>query len=220
MTLNYRFLKNPAYISLIREGIKNTLEITIFCLVFGFLIGLLMALMRQSKIRGFRAFGAFWVDFLRNTPFLVQLFFFYYGLPVLGIQTSPLITSIIALSINTSAGNCEVIRAGLMAVKKEYYECAASLGFNRGQTVRYVVLPISLRVAFKPLINNFINLVLTTSVCFSISVVDLMGANKIINGRVDKPFEIYLLLLVAYWCLTFLISIVSKIIDKKIAIKL
>ena len=107
-----------------------------------------------------------------------------------------------------------------MAVKKEYYECAAALGFNRGQTVRYVVLPISLRVAFKPLINNFINLVLTTSVCFSISVVDLMGANKIINGRVDKPFEIYLLLLVAYWCLTFLISIVSKIIDKKIAIKL
>ncbi len=218
--LNFRFLSNPQYIALLKEGAVNTVIITFFCLIFGFLIGLVIALLRQSKNKVLRFLGAFWVDFLRNTPFLVQLFFFYYGLPQLGIDTDPLITSIIALSINVSAGNCEVIRAGLMAVKKSYYECAAALGFGPLQTIRYVVLPISLRVAFKPLVNNFVNLVLTTSVCFSITVVDMMGASKIINGRVDRPFEIFLLLLVAYCILTFLISMISKVVDKKIAITL
>ncbi len=218
--LSFRFLSNPQYLALLKEGAVNTVIITFFCLIFGFMIGLVIALFRQSRNQVLRFFGAFWVDFLRNTPFLVQLFFFYYGLPQLGIDTNPLVTSIIALSINVSAGNCEVIRAGLMAVKKSYYECAAALGFGPLQTIRYVVLPISLRVAFKPLVNNFVNLVLTTSVCFSITVVDMMGASKIINGRVDRPFEIYLLLLVSYCCLTFLISTISKIVDKKIAITL
>lgn len=153
-------------------------------------------------------------------PFLVQLFFFYYGLPELGIQTDPLITAIIALSINTSAVNCEVIRAGLMAVKKGYYECASALGYSPLQTIRHVVLPISLRVSFKPLVNNFVNLVLTTSVAFSVSVMELMGAGKIINGRVDKPFEIYVMLLLIYCVFTFLISVVSKAVDRKIAIQL
>jgi polar amino acid transport system permease protein/putative glutamine transport system permease protein len=218
--LNYRFLKNPQYIALLKEGALNTLIITFFCLIFGFLLGLIVALMRQSKVKIFRIIGAFWVDFLRNTPFLVQIFFFYYGLPVLGIQTNPIITSIVALSINISAVNCEAIRAGLMAVKKDYFDCASALGFDKFQTIRYVVLPISLRVAFKPLVSNFINLILTTSTCFSITVVDLMGASKIINGRVDRPFEIYMLLLVMYFCLLTLISMISKAIDKRIAIKL
>lgn len=104
--LNFRFLSNPQYIALLKEGAVNTVIITFFCLIFGFLIGLVIALLRQSKNKVLRFLGAFWVDFLRNTPFLVQLFFFYYGLPQLGIDTDPLITSIIALSINVSAGNC------------------------------------------------------------------------------------------------------------------
>lgn len=220
MRLNFRFLKNPTYIALLQEGVTNTIIITFFCLIFGFLIGLVVALMRQSKSKPLKYFGAFWVDFLRNTPFLVQLFFFYYGLPALGIETDPLATAIIALSINSSAVNCEVIRAGLMAVKKSYYECAAALGFTPFQTIRYVVLPISLRVAFKPMVNNFVNLILTTSTCFSVTVIDLMGAGKIINGRVDRPFEVYILLLVMYCCITFTISAISKVIDKKIAITL
>lgn len=218
--LNFRFLQNPMYQGYLITGIRNTLIITVCCMVFGFLLGLVIALCRRSRLKPLRAFGFVWVDILRNTPFLVQLFFFYYGLPELGIQTDPLITAIIALSINTSAVNCEVIRAGLMAVKKGYYECASALGYSPFQTIRHVVLPISLRVSFKPLVNNFVNLVLTTSVAFSVSVMELMGAGKIINGRVDKPFEIYVMLLLIYCVFTFLISIVSKAVDRKIAIQL
>lgn len=220
MHLNFRFLSNPIFIGLLKQGVKNTLIIASLCIIFGFFLGIVFALMRRSKIKILRVVSTIWVDFLRNTPFLVQLFFFYYGLPQLGIQTNPLVTSVIALSINSSAVNCEVIRAGLMAVKRSYYECAEALGFSYVQTLRYFILPISLRVAFKPLVNNFINLILTTSVCFSITVVELMGACKVINGRVDRPFEIYILLLIAYCMITFVLSFVSKIIDKRIAIEL
>lgn len=218
--MNFRFLQNPMYQEYLLTGIKNTFIVTVCCLLFGFLLGLLIALCRRSKSKLLRGFGAIWVDILRNTPFLVQLFFFYYGLPQLGIETNPLVTAIIALSINTSAVNCEVIRAGLMAVKRGYYESALALGYTNSQVIRHVVLPISLRVAFRPLVNNFVNLVLTTSVTFSVTVMELMGAGKIINGRVDKPFEIYIMLLLLYCCFTFAVSFISKAVERKIAIQL
>lgn len=216
--LNFNFLDE--YGGMLLDGMKTTLLLVVCCLVIGFVLGTVMALFKQSKWKVLRVFAAIWVDVLRNTPFLVQIFFFYYGLPVLGINTDPLVTAIIALGINTSAPNCEIIRSGLMAVKKDYYECAAALGYTQLQTLRYFVLPISMRVAFKSLVNNFVNLVLTSSVCFSITVVETMGASKIIVGRTSRPFEVYLLILVCYCIFTYIISFVAKLIDRKIHIEL
>ena len=218
--LNFKFLANPRYLGLIRQGFTNMAIISFFCLILGFLLGLVVALCRQSKVKILRMAGTFYVDFIRNTPVLVQMYFLFFGLPVLGIKTDAMVTAILSLSINCAAANCEAIRAGLLAVKKSYYECSAALGFGRIQTLRYIVLPIALRIAFKPLTNNFINTVLTTSACFSITVVELMGASKIINFSAGRPFEIYLLLLAGYCCFTFLLSFVSKVIDKKIGIVL
>jgi polar amino acid transport system permease protein/putative glutamine transport system permease protein len=148
------------------------------------------------------------------------LFFLFYGLPQLGINTDPLITAIIALGINTSAPNCEVIRSGLMAVKNSYYECSAALGFTPIQTLYYTVIPISLRVAFRPLTSNFINLVLTSSVAFSITVTDTMGAAKTMAARTARPFEIYLVIMLLYCIFTFTLSFLAKYIDKKVSITL
>jgi polar amino acid transport system permease protein/putative glutamine transport system permease protein len=197
-----------------------TALISVTSLAMGFLIGLVVALMRQSSSRVLRSVGAAWVEFLRNTPFLVQLFFLYFGLPQLGVKTDPIVTAILALSINTSAGNCEVIRSGLMAVKKGYYECAYALGLSPFDTFRYVVVPISLRVAFKPLTSNFINLVLTSSVCFSITVSDLMGVSKTVAAKTSQPFEVYIVILLSYCVFTFFLSFLAKYIDKRIALSL
>lgn len=216
--LNFNFLSK--YGDMLIDGMKTTLVIVLGCLVIGFLLGTVLALCRQSPNKLLRGISTIFVDVLRNTPFLVQLFFFYYGLPVLGIQTNAMVTSIIALGINTSAQNCEIIRSGLLAVKNEYYECAAALGYGKIQTMQLFVLPIAFRLAFKSLVNNFVNLVLTSSVCFSITVVETMGAAKIISGRTSRPFEIYLLILVCYCIFTYLISFFAKLIDKKIHIKL
>lgn len=202
------------------QGARYTLIISAGALALGFVLGVIVALMRQSKSKLFRFVGSAWVEFLRNTPFLVQLFFLYFGLPELGIHTDPIVTSILALGINSSAPNCEVIRSGLLAVKKGYYECSHALGYTSFQTFRYIILPVSLRLAFKPLTSNFINLVLTSSVVFSITVNDLMGSSKTVAARTARPFEVYIFIMMAYCVFTFVISFLAKAIDRKISITL
>ncbi|MDP4108490.1 MAG: amino acid ABC transporter permease [Bacillota bacterium] len=217
-TLSFDFLRQ--YYPMLLQGAGVTLLLTVCSLALGFLLGIIVAIMRRSSSKIFRAIGAVWVEVLRNTPFLVQLFFFYYGLPELGINTNPILTGIIALSVNISAANCEVIRSGLMAVKNGYYECAYALGYSKFQTLRYFILPISLRIAFRPLTNNFINLVLNSSATFSITIVELMGSAKIISAYTSRPFEIYIIILVGYCIFTFVLSFISKYVDKRIAINL
>jgi len=218
MYLNFSFLKT--FYPMLLQGARLTLIISAGALVLGFILGIIVALMRQSKSKVLRFIGSAWVEFLRNTPFLVQLFFLYFGLPQLGIHTDPIVTSILALGINSSAPNCEVIRSGLLAVKKGYYECSYALGYNSFQTFRYIVLPVSLRLAFKPLTSNFINLVLTSSVVFSITVNDLMGSSKTVAARTARPFEVFIFIMLAYCVFTFVISFVAKAIDRRISITL
>lgn len=216
--LSFRFLNKYGKYFII--GLKSTLLISVLSLIFSFVLGIGFALMRNSKNRILRAISSVWVNVLRNTPFLVQLFFFFYGLPELGISTSPLTVSIIALSINGSASNCEIFRSGLLSVKKGYYECAYALGYTKIQTFLYFIFPISLRLAFKSLTNNFINLILTSSTCFATTLNEIMGSAKTVSSLCNRPFEVYLLILALYCTLTFTISFVCKIIDKKISIKL
>ncbi|QQO11089.1 amino acid ABC transporter permease [Breznakiella homolactica] len=218
MYLNFNFLTR--YTQVLLKGAALTVIISVLSLILGFILGLVMALLRRSKYRFLRNFAGAWVEFLRNTPFLVQLFFLYFGLPELGINTDPIVTSILALGINTSAPNCEVIRSGLMAVKKGYYETSYALGYSPFQTFYYFVLPISLRIAFKPLTSNFINLVLTSSVAFSVTVNELMGVSKTIAAQTSRPFEVYIFIMFAYCVFTFILSFVSKAIDRKISITL
>jgi His/Glu/Gln/Arg/opine family amino acid ABC transporter permease subunit len=218
MYLNFRFLGK--YAEQLLGGIGLTVVISLASMVLGFALGLLVAVMRRSKSKVLRGIGTVWVEFLRNTPFLVQLFFCYFGLPQLGIRTDPIATAILALGINTSAGNCEVIRSGLMAVKKGYYECAAALGMTSAETFRYVVAPISIRVAFKPLTSNFINLILTSSLAFSITVSELMGVSKTIAAKTSLPFEVYIVIMLSYCVLTFALSFLAKSIDRKISLSL
>lgn len=217
-TLNFRVL--APYAGLFMEGVLLTLKICAGSLIIGFFLGAILAVMRQSRSRFARGFAAAWVEILRNTPFLIQLFFFYFGLPQFGVYVDALAVAIIALGINSSAPNCEVIRAGLMAVKTGYYEASSALGFTRFQTFLHVVMPISLRLAFKPLTSNFVNLVLTSSVCYGITLMEIMGVAKTVSARSNRPFEIYLILLVAYCAFTYLVSFVAKAIDRKIEIKL
>lgn len=216
--LNFKVLLQ--YADLFMEGVGLTVQICVGALIISFFLGALLAVMRQSQNKLARGFATVWVEVLRNTPFLIQLFFFYYGLPQFGLYVDALVVAIIALGINSSAPNCEVIRSGLMAVKTGYYEASAALGFSKFQTFVHVVMPISLRLAFKPLTSNFVNLVLTSSVCYGITLMEIMGVAKTVSARSNRPFEVYIILLVAYCIFTYLVSFVAKAIDRKIQIKL
>ena len=170
-------------------------------------------LFRSSKLLSKIAIA--YVEFFRNTPFLVQLFFFYFGLPELGIITEPITTAIIALGVNSAANNSEVIRAGIISINKGLVEAAESLGLTKFQVVRLVIIPNALRVTFRPLGSNFINLILTTSVAVSITANELMSNAMTLSSNSFRPFEIYLSILVLYCILTFSLSGIIHFVDKK-----
>lgn len=217
-TLNFKVLAQ--YWDLFLDGVGLTVKICIGSLIIAFFLGMILAVMRESKSKLARAISTVWVEVLRNTPFLIQLFFFYYGLPMLGIYIDAFVVAVVALGINSSAPNCEVIRSGLMAVKKGYYEASQALGFSKFQTFTKVVMPIALRLAFKPLTSNFVNMVLTSSTCYGITLMEIMGVAKTVSARSNRPFEVYIILMIAYCIFTYLISFICKAIDKKIEIKL
>lgn len=217
-SMNFRFLRE--YLPDFLQGMKITVILTSSSLVFGFILGVIFALLHNSKNRVLHLIALSWVEFIRNTPFLVQLFFLYYGLPEMGISTSPITTGIIALSLNVSAANYEVIRAGLLGVKKSYIESSLALGFSPFQTVLYTTVPIAVRLCFRSLMNNFINLVLTSSVVFSITVIELMGTGKLVSTWTSRPIEVFLTVMLAYCVITFALTAIGALVNKRIAIQL
>jgi His/Glu/Gln/Arg/opine family amino acid ABC transporter permease subunit len=194
------------YLPYLLEGLGITVLVSVATCVLSFALGLAVAMVRVSRLRWLRWVGGAYIDVFRNTPFLVQLFFFYFGLPEIGILIGPIETGIIALSLSTAASNAEVIRAGMETVDRGIVEAARSFALTTAQLYRYVVLPIALRVSWRPLGSVFINMVLTTSVLSTITVNDLMGNANTVSSTTFRPFEVYLTVLVLYCLVTFTLS--------------
>ncbi|MBN9346828.1 MAG: amino acid ABC transporter permease [Devosia sp.] len=188
------------------EGLAVTVLVDVAAIFLRFALGLLLAICRISRTRGLRIFASVYIDVFRNTPFIVQLFFLYYGLPEIGIPTDPMPTGILALSLACAAGNAEIIRAGIETVSKGIVDAGRSFGMSGYQIYRYLILPNALRIAWRPLGNAFVNLVLTTSVLSTITVNDLAGNAANVSAETFKPFEVYLTVLVTYCAVTFTVS--------------
>lgn len=211
--MNLHFEVLVAHREFFLDGLIVTAFVAVLAMLLSFGVGLVAALARLSKVRVLSAATVAYIEIFRNTPFLVQLFFFYYGLPQLGIYIDPITTGILALGISAGAVNAEVIRSGLEAVDLGIVEASRSLGLNRLQTYRFVIIPVALRVAFRPLSSNFINLVLTTSVLLSITVNELMSNATTVAATTFRPFEVYLAILLLYAALTFALSGALHLID-------
>lgn len=187
-------------------GLGITLGVSLATLACSFLLGIGLALCRIAPQKPLRLFATLYIDVFRNTPFLVQLFFFHYGLPEIGIDLDPVLTGVIALSLSTTTHNAEALRAGIESVERGVVEAAHALGLSGYRTFRFVILPIALRNALRPMGSVFINMVLTTSVLSSITVNDLMGNAMTVSAETFRPFEVYLTLLLLYCLLTFSLS--------------
>jgi His/Glu/Gln/Arg/opine family amino acid ABC transporter permease subunit len=187
-------------------GLQLTVFIAAGAILLSFAVGILIAICRISKSRSLRIFASVYVDLFRNTPFLIQLYFFYFGLPDIGIPTEPITTGIIALGLSGAAVNAEIIRSGIETVNKGIVDAARSFALSTAQIYRYVVLPIALRIAWRPLGNAFVNLVLTTSIVSTITVNDLTGNASSIQAETFKPFEVFLIVLLIYCAVTFTVS--------------
>lgn len=187
-------------------GFWTTVIIACSSIVLSMVGGLGLALLRESPLRPLRWLAVAYLDLFRNTPFVVQLFFFYYGLPEIGIYIDALTTGIVALAITTSTNTAEAIRAGIGSVPHGVLEAGQAYGLSRVQQYRHIILPLAFRFAIRPLGSIFVNLVLTTSVVSTITVDDLMSRAETLASETFRPFEVYLVVLVFYCAITFAVS--------------
>ncbi|GLS23635.1 glutamine ABC transporter permease [Labrys miyagiensis] len=195
------------HLGFLAKGAVLTVEACALALLGSLITGALVAIARTSALAWLRRAAAIYVDLFRNIPFIVQLFFFYYGLPELGLYLNAFITGVISLSIAGGAFASDVIRSGILAIEPGIIEAAEVSGLARPTILRRIVLPIALRTSIRPLGSVLINLVLTSSILSTITLNELTGSAKIVAADTFRPFEVYAALLIAYASLTYLISL-------------
>jgi polar amino acid transport system permease protein len=185
----------------ILDGVWITLLLSGVAMVGGLLIGVLCAAARTYGPAWLRRIVGAYVEIIRNTPLLVQLFLIFFGLPSLGVRLDGLTAAMIALVINLGAYTTEIVRAGLEAVPKAQIEAGHSLGLSGLQVFRYIVVFPALKAMFPALASQFVLLMLATSVASQISVQDLFHAASIVQSRTFRDFEVYTVIGVLYLAL-------------------
>ncbi|MGE7470281.1 amino acid ABC transporter permease [Bosea sp. NPDC003192] len=203
--MNYKFDFGPVIDGLpdLLWGCLGTLGLALAGMVLALVIGIGGVVLRDSPYRGLRWLVISFVELIRNTPFLVQIYFIFFALPLAGIRLDPTPTAIIALGVNGGAYAIEIIRGGVQSISKGQIEAGLALGLHKGQVFRLVVLKPALRAIFPSLTSQFILLTLTTSIASAISAYELTSVAQNIENNSFRSFEVYgvvtLLYLVMSW---------------------
>jgi polar amino acid transport system permease protein/putative glutamine transport system permease protein len=204
------------YLGDLAAGARLTALACALALAGSLTLGIAAALMRTAAMPQVRRAAEVYADIFRNVPFIVQLFFLFYGLPEIGIELSAFGTGVLALSLAGGAFASDVIRAGILAIEPGVLEAAQVSGLSRLALYRRIVLPIALRSAVRPLGSVFVNLVLTSSILSAITLNELTGSAKIVAADTFQPFEVYALLLLLYAALTWLVSLSAGFLHRRL----
>ena len=183
------------------EGLVLTLELSLVTMVVGLIIGLAGAAGRVYGPKWVSGPVAVYVEAIRNTPLIVQLFLIFFGLPSAGLKFDADTAAMVALSINLGAYTIEIVRAGLEAIPRSQIEAGQSLGLSNVQIFRYVIIFPALRLMFPALASQFILLMLATSVVSQISAQDLFHTASIVQSRTFRDFEVYIVVAAVYLAL-------------------
>jgi len=195
----FEIYRNPEYLALLLEGVLVSASLTLAAGLIGFGLAALLASLRHYQVPVLAKIATAWVEVIRNTPLIVQLFFFAFGLPaLLGYQWPFWAHALLALSINFSAYFTEIIRSGLQSVGDGQIEAAKSLGLSPFITLLRVLLPQAIAKMVPAIGAQFIFLFLTTGVISEIGVRDLTQAGLFIDSRTFRSFEVFLTLTVLY----------------------
>jgi polar amino acid transport system permease protein len=193
MRVTFDFLAILAEWPLLLKGVAWTLGLTVVSAVVGVALGIACAWARTEGGAWLRAVVGAYVELIRNTPFIVQLFFVFFGLPAAGVKLSPETASVIAMVINLGAYAAEIIRAGVQATPRGQIEAALSLALTRTQVFLRVVLPPALSKVWPALVSQIIIVMLGSAVCGQISTQELSYAANLIQSRNFRAFEAFLI---------------------------
>jgi polar amino acid transport system permease protein len=190
----------PAFL----EGAWLTIQLTVVAIVLGFVVGTVCAVLRVYGPVWVRRLVGAYVEAIRNTPLLVQIFIVYFGIASLGLKLSAELSAIIALVINVGAYTTEIMRAGIESIGKTQLEAADCLGLTRLQTILHIVLLPAMERVYPALSSQFVLLMLASSVTSQISAEELTAAAGVIQSDTYRSFEVYLIVAVVYLALSFL----------------
>ena len=204
--MSYEWVTLAGYWSDFVRASWLTLQITLLAFILAMLLGLLTALASASRVRLLRAIAGVYIEAIRNTPVLLQIFIVFFGLPSLGITLNAYTAGVIALGVNVGAYLAEVFRAGIQSVPRSQLEAASILGLERSQIFVEVVLPQAARAVYPAIVNNLIQLLLGTSLLSAIALPELSGTATVINARTLLYIQTFSITLIAYLFLSNLLS--------------
>ncbi len=225
--MDFGFLSQ--YFNFFIDGAKITVILAIFTVMFGVLFGMILALMKLSNgnilSKLLKFIASAYIEFIRGTPILVQLYIIYYGLPKIGVDFSCLsflgdsvpdfMAGIITLSINSSAYVAEIIRAGIQAVDKGQMEASRSLGMSKTMAMLHIIIPQAIKNILPALGNEFIVVIKESSIVSIIGIHELMYNADTVRGNTFQPFEPLIFAAVVYFAMTFLLSRVLGIAERR-----
>nr|WP_246032357.1 ABC transporter substrate-binding protein/permease [Vagococcus zengguangii] len=197
------------------KGTLYTLLLAFVGVLFGTILGALLSLMKLSSNKLLKAIAFVYIEYVRGTPLLVQIFLVFFGSNVLGLDLSALASSLIALSLNSAAYVAEIFRAGIKAVDNGQTEAARSLGMNQVQSLRHIVLPQAVKNILPALGNEFVTVIKESSVVSVIGVSELMFQSGVVQGASFKPFMPIVVASLIYFFLTFTLSRLLGVAERK-----
>ena len=206
------------------QGVPVTVGVTLIAMVTGVVLGLVLALMKMSRIKVLTALASLYIEIIRGTPLIVQALIMAYGLPQL-LQSSGIsfrwpyliIPAVIVCGLNSAAYVAEVIRSGIQAVDKGQMEAARSIGMTKGKAMKLIVIPQALKIVLPAFGNEFVSLIKETSVLSYVGVVEILRKGALWNAATFNTFEAYIGVALVYMLLTIPTSKLVKRLEKTMA---
>lgn len=198
-------------------GFWMTIRIVIGAIILGMPFGLVLALCQRSRFRLLRILAVSYIEIFRNTPFIIQVFIFFYVLPFYGLHLPATYVGTVALAAFGSSYFAEVIRGGINAVAKGQLESARATGMSDWEAMRYVVLPQTLPIILPAMTNQTLSLVKESAILSTITVGELTMAAITVQGETFRPFEAFIMIALMYWALNETIAIIMRRVERKVS---
>jgi His/Glu/Gln/Arg/opine family amino acid ABC transporter permease subunit len=206
---------NSKYVNLFTQAAWTTIKISIYAILIGFAIGIVIGLGRISRNFLINGTATVYVEILRGTPLIIQIFFVYFGLPSLGILIDPFSAATLALGLNSGAYQAEIIRGGVQSIPKGQMEAARSSGMSYLQAMRHIILPQGLRLSIPPMTNEYVTVIKDSSLAYTIGVVELTYVSNRLITIYYEPFTTLIFTALIYFTLTTFTSNIMRFVERK-----
>jgi len=213
--LDFNWMIVKQYLPVFRLAFFNTLSISAVSLIFALIVGLIGGLCKISENKVICSIASIYVNAIRSTPLLVQLYLIFFGLPYLGIKFSPFATGVIALTLNSGAYITEIVRSGIQAVPEGQIEASLSLGMNYFTMMRRIILPQAFTIIIPPLVGQSVVLVKDTCLLSVIAYTELTRAAEIVASNSFAPSEGYITSALLYLVICYVLMNFSRNLEKR-----